>query len=153
MSVRKADRIAGAVLLASAVAFSAGALKYYTYSGPGGPGPAFVPFWLGVIMALLATMLLVGAWRSKDPGAQWLPQGDGLRRLGVVLGVTVAFVVLLKFVGMILGTALFLVVLMRLLDRTAWPLALSVAAATAGLNYLVFTYWLKVPFPVSVFGI
>ena len=153
MSVRKADRIAGAVLLVSAVAFSAGALKYYTYSGPGGPGPAFVPFWLGVIMAVLAAMLLVGALRSGDPGVQWLPQGDGLRRLCVVLGVTVAFVALLPFVGMILGTALFLVILMRLLDRTAWPVSLSVAAATAGTNYLVFTYWLKVPFPVSVIGI
>ena len=150
--MRQADRIAGAVLLASGVAFSAGALKYYTYWGPGGPGPAFLPFWLGVIMAVLAALLLVGALRSSDPGAEWLPKGDGLRRLAVVLGVTLAFVALLKIVGMILGTALFLVVLMRILDRSAWPLTLSVAAATAGLIYLVFTYWLRVPFPVSVFG-
>ena len=41
---------------------------------------------------------------------------------------------------------------MRYLDRNPWPLTVSVAAATAGLNYLVFTYWLRVPFPVSVLG-
>ena len=70
--MRKADRIAGAALLAFAVAFSAGALKYYTYSGPGGPGPGFVPFWLGLIMAVLATLLLVGALRSDDPGAEFV---------------------------------------------------------------------------------
>lgn len=151
--MRRADRIAGAVLLASAVAFSAGALKYYTYWGPDGPGSAFLPFWLGVIMAVLAAMLLAGALRSRDPGAEWLPKGEGLKRLALVLGVTIAFVALLKIVGMILGTALFLVVLMRVLDRSPWPLTLSVAAATAGLNYLVFTYWLRVPFPVSVLGI
>jgi len=151
--VRKADRIAGAALLAIAVAFSAGALKYYTYSGPGGPGSAFLPFWLGVIMAVLAGALLVGALRSRDPGPAWLPRGEGLRRIALVLGVTFAFVALLKFTGMILGTALFLVVLMRVLDRNPWPLTLSVAAATAGVNYLVFTHWLRVPFPVSVFGI
>jgi hypothetical protein len=151
--VRTADRIAGAALLAFAVAFSAGALKYYTYSGPGGPGSAFLPFWLGVVMAVLAGILLVGALRSPDAGEDWLPQGDGRKRLFVVLGVTTAFVTLLNVVGMILGTALFLVVLMRVLDRTAWPLTLAVAVATAGLNYLVFTYWLRVPFPVSVFGI
>lgn len=151
--MRRADRIAGAVLLASAVAFSAGALKYYTYWGPDGPGSAFLPFWLGVIMAVLAAMLLAGALRSRDPGAEWLPKGEGLKRLALVLGVTIAFVALLKIVGMILGTALFLVVLMRVLDRSSWPLTLSVAAATAGLNYLVFTYWLRVPFPVSVLGI
>jgi len=151
--MRHADRIAGAALLAFAVAFSAGALKYYTYSGPGGPGSAFLPFWLGVVMAALAGMLLLGALRSPYPGDDWLPQGDGRKRLVVVLGVTTAFVALLNVVGMILGTALFLVVLMRVLDRTAWPLTLSVAVATATLNYLVFTYWLRVPFPVSVFGI
>lgn len=151
--MRQADRIAGAMLLAFAVAFSAGALKYYTYSGPGGPGSAFLPFWLGVIMAVLAGWLLVGALRSRDPGAEWLPRGEGLRRLALVLGVTVAFVTLLKIVGMILGTALFLIVLMRALDRNPWPLTLSVAAATAGLNYLIFTYWLRVPFPLSVLGI
>jgi len=150
--VRNADRIAGAALLAFAVAFSAGALKYYTYSGPGGPGSAFLPFWLGVLMSLLAGLLLVGALRSRDSGAEWLPRGEGLRRIAVVLGATIAFVALLNIVGMILGTALFLIVLMRALDRNPWPLTLSVAAATAGLNYLVFTYWLRVPFPVSVFG-
>jgi len=151
--VRRADRIAGAVLLISGVAFAAGALKYYTYWGPGGPGSAFLPFWLGVVMALLAGALLVGALRSRNPGTEWLPQGEGLRRLALVLGVTAAFVALLKIVGMILGTALFLIVLMRVLDRNPWPLTLSVAALTAGLIYLVFTYWLRVPFPVSVFGI
>ena len=151
--MRNADRIAGAALLAFAVAFCAGALKYYTYSGPGGPGSAFLPVWLGAIMAVLAGWLLVGALRSRDPGAAWLPRGDGLRRLTLVLGVTAAFVALLKFVGMILGTSLFLIVLMRVPDRNPWPLTLSVAAATSGLIYLVFTYWLRVPFPVSVFGI
>ena len=150
--MRDADRIAGAALLAFAVAFCAGALKYYGYSTPDGPGSGFFPFWLGVIMAVLAAMMLVGALRSPDPGAAWLPRGDGLRRLVVVLGITFAFVALLKVVGMILGTALFLVVLMRTVDRTAWPTTLLVAAATAGVNYLVFAYWLKVPFPVSVFG-
>ena len=150
--MRNADRIAGAALLAFAVAFSAGALKFYGYSAPDGPGSGFFPFWLGVIMAVLAAMLLVGALRPGDPGAAWLPRGDGLRRLVVVLGITFAFVALLKVVGMILGTALFLVVLMRVLDRTAWPLTLTVAVVTAGINYLVFTYWLKVPFPLSVFG-
>ena len=150
--MRRADRIAGAVLLALAVAFSAGALKSYTYAGPGGPGSAFVPFWLGVLMTVLAAMLLAGALRAPDAGPEWLPRGEGLRRLLLVLGVTIALVALLKVLGMILGTVLFLIVLLRRLDRIPWPLTLSVAAATAGLNYLVFTHWLRVPFPVGVLG-
>lgn len=150
--MRRADRIAGAALLALAVAFSAGALTHYSYWGPNGPGPAFLPFWLGVVMALLATTLLVDALRSSDPGAPWLPRGVALKRLAGVLGATVALVALLNIVGMVLGTALFLIVLMRFLDRCPWPLTIAVAVATAGLNFLVFTRWLRVPMPVSVFG-
>ena len=150
--MRRADVITGASLLALAVAFSAGALTHYSYWGPNGPGPAFLPFWLGVVMALLAALLLAGALRSREPGDPWLPRGQGLKRLAVVLGATVALVALLNVVGMVLGTALFLIVLVRFLDRTPWPLALAVAIGTAGINFLVFTRWLKVPMPVNVLG-
>lgn len=150
--MRRADRIAGAALLALAVVFSVAALRHYAYWGPNGPGPAFLPFWLGVAMALLATVLLVGALRARDPGAPWLPGREALKRLAGVLGATVALVALLNVVGMVAGTALFLIVLMRFLDRCPWPLTLAVAVATAGVNYLVFTRWLRVPMPVSVFG-
>jgi len=150
--VRSADRIAGSALLALAIAFSAGALKHYAYWGENGPGPAFLPFWLGLVMAVLAATLLVGALRSRDPGPAWLPSGDGLRRLALVVGATAAFVALLNVVGMTIGTVLFLVVLMRFLDRQPWPLTIAVALAVAGLNYLVFTRWLHVPLPTSPFG-
>lgn len=150
--MRRADQITGAVLLAGAVAFAATALKQYSYWGPGGPGPGFVPFWLGVIMALLGAMLLVGALRERDPGEPWLPRGEGLRRLLVVLGVTIALVALLKVLGMAIGTALFLIVLLRLLDRLPWPTTLGVALGAAGFNYLIFAYWLRVPFPAGVLG-
>jgi putative tricarboxylic transport membrane protein len=150
--MRSADRTAGALLLVFALAFGAGALKLYAFWSPTGPGPAFLPFWLGVVMALLATLLLVGALRTQDAGADWLPNREGLRRLAIVVGVTVAFVALLNVTGMVLGTLLFLIVLMRFLDRCAWPLTLAVALATAAFIYLVFARWLRVPLPVGWLG-
>ncbi len=150
--MRSADRIAGAALLAAAVAFSVGALKYYTYWGPTGPGSGFLPFWLGIVLAVLAGFLLVSALGSRDAGASWLPEGEGLKRLVVVLAVTTAFVALLQVVGMMLGTVLFLVALLRFLEGYRWVVTLGVAVAMAAVNYLVFTYWLRVPFPVSLLG-
>jgi hypothetical protein len=70
----------------------------------------------------------------------------------MVLVATVAFVVLMPVVGMTLGTALFLVVLLRFLEGYGWGVTLGVAAATAGVNWLVFTHWLHVPFPAGVLG-
>ena len=150
--MRSADRIAGAALLAFAVAFGAGALRNYAYWGENGPGPAFLPFWLGLVMALLAAMLLVGAMRASDAGEPWLPRGEGLHRIALVLGATIAYVALLDLVGMTIGTALFLIVLVRWPDRQPWPTAIAVGIAVAVLNYVVFTRWLRVPLPVGPFG-
>ena len=145
--MRSADRITAALLLAVSVAFAAGALKYYQWWGPGGPGPAFVPFWLGLVMSVLALMMLVKSLRSPYAGAAWLPRGEGLRAMLVVLAVTVTFVALLRVVGMILGTALFVAALVWYLGRHRWWVIVAVAAGAAAFNYLVFVRWLRVPFP------
>ena len=145
--MRSADRVTAALLLAFAVAFSAGALKQYQWWGSGGPGPAFMPFWLGLVMALLALGLLVKSLKRQDSGEAWLPRGEGLRDLLVVLGATVVFVALLNLLGMVIGTALYLAVLVRYLGRHRWWVTLAVALGAAGFNWLVFVHWLRVPFP------
>jgi putative tricarboxylic transport membrane protein len=145
--VRSADRVTAALLLAFAVAFSVGALKQYQWWGSGGPGPAFVPFWLGLVMALLASMMLVRSIKQQHPGESWLPRGAGLRDMLVVLAATIAFVALLNTTGMIIGTALYLAFLVRYLGRHPWWMTLSIALAAAGFNWLVFVHWLRVPMP------
>ena len=145
--MRTADRVTAALLLAFAVAFSVGAVKTYQWWGSGGPGPAFMPFWLGLVMALLASMMLVRSIKQQHPGEPWLPRGEGLRDLLVVLGATIAFVALLDFLGMVIGTALYLAVLVRYLGKHAWWSTLAVALGAAAFNWLVFVHWLRVPFP------
>jgi hypothetical protein len=103
-------------------------------------------------MALLATLLLVGAVRSRDPGEPWLPRGEGLQRIAIVLGATTAFVALIGVLGMTLATVLFIVVLVRWPDHKPWPVTIAVAVAVAALNYVVFTRWLHVPLPEGPFG-
>jgi hypothetical protein len=146
--VRTADRITAALLLAFSAAFAAGALKYYTWWGDSGPGSAFLPFWLSLVMGALALGLLL---RSPAASREWRPGREGAKRVLVVLGVTVAFVVLMQVIGMIVGIALFLAVLMRYLERQPWWLTIVVSLAAAALNWLVFEHWLRVPLPQGVF--
>jgi hypothetical protein len=149
--VRKADLVSSALLLACALAFSAGALKYYDYWGEGGPGPAFLPFWLGLVMALLALAMLVRNLKDKNAGEAWLPEGKARRRVVAVIVITILFVALLKVLGMVVASVLYLAVLMRYLERNPWRLTAAVSLGAAGVNYLVFAYWLKVPFPEGMF--
>jgi putative tricarboxylic transport membrane protein len=151
--VRKADLVTSALLLACALAFSAGALKYYDYWGEGGPGPAFLPFWLGLVMALLALAMLIRNLKDKNAGEAWLPESKARRRVVAVIGITILFVALLKVLGMVVASVLYLAVLMRYLERNPWPLTAAVSLGAAGVNYLVFAYWLKVPFPEGMLWI
>jgi hypothetical protein len=150
--VRRADHVGGLLLLVFGIWYSAVALQYYPYWAPTGPGSGFLPFWLGVAMAALAVLLLLQARRAAAAGAGWLPEAPARRRLLLVLGATVLFVALLKLVGMLLGTVLFLVAVLRGIEGYRWPAALAIASAVAAFNYLVFTYWLRVQFPVGVLG-
>ena len=151
--MRNADRVTAALLLAFSVAFATGALKQYQWWGSGGPGPAFMPFWLGLVMALLALMMLTRSLKEKDPGPSWFPRGEGLRDILVVLGVTILFVALMNVLGMVIGTAVYLAVLVRYLGRHPWWMTLSVAIAAAFFNWLVFVHWLHVPFPEGMLWI
>jgi putative tricarboxylic transport membrane protein len=151
--VRSADRVTAVLLLVFSVAFAAGALKQYSWWGPGGPGSAFLPFWLGLVMGLLALMFLVRSLKANDPGESWLPRGEGLRDMLVVLGITIAFVALLNVLGMVIGTAVYLAVLFRYLGRHRWWTTLGIAVAAAGINWLVFVRWLRVPMPEGIIWI
>ena len=148
--MRNTDRITAVLLLIVSAAFAAGALKYYRWWGHDGPGPAFLPFWLGMVMACLAAMMLFRK-RTSESAVSWLPQGQARNRVLVVLGVTAAFIALLKVLGMVAGTALFLVVLVRSLGRHSWWITVSIALAAAGANWLVFVHWLRVPMPEGLF--
>ena len=148
--MRSADRVTAVLLLVISVAFAAGALKYYSWWGPGGPGSAFLPFWLSLVMGALALMFLVRNIREPERGADWLPRGEGLRDMLVVLGATIAFISLLNVTGMVIGTAVYLAALVWYLGRHRWWVTLSVAIAAAGFNWLVFVHWLRVPMPEGV---
>jgi hypothetical protein len=149
--VRRADQVVGLVLFVSAVIFTAVA-RQFAYRSPTGPGPGFLPFWLGLALTTLSALLFLGATRRPAAAERWRPTREGQGRLLAVLVATVLLVALLNVTGMVLGCALFLVALLRLVERHSWPQTLGVAAGAAAANYLVFTYWLKVPFPVGPLG-
>jgi putative tricarboxylic transport membrane protein len=80
-----------------------------------------------------------------------MPKGGARTRVVVVLGITAAFIALLKVLGMVVGTALFLIVLVRYLGRHPWWVTSAIALAAAAANWLVFVRWLRVPMPEGMF--
>lgn len=150
--MKRTDQATALLLFLGSVAYSATALLQYEYTAKEGPGAAFLPFWLGGVMAVMAVLLFVNSTRGQYPPGSWLPRGQGLRRILAVLVSTVILVALLNVIGMITGVALFLVFIVRFVERHSWRATLGVAVGCAGGFWLLFGYWLSVPFPVGPLG-
>jgi putative tricarboxylic transport membrane protein len=129
-----------AVVIAQGVALKLGTL--------GRPGPGFFPFWGGVILALLALILLVGARGQRATltvtGLRWV-------KLLTVVAALLGYLLLLERLGFATVTALFLLLLFRLEGKGwGWSAAVSVAGAVS--CYALFHLWLRTQLPVGPFG-
>jgi len=120
-----------------------------------GPGPGFFPFWLAVIGAVLALVLL-GQLRtgrtSIDAGTLSFDRA-GSRSVLWVLGGLIAATALLEVLGFRLVMLLLLAYLLVLLGVRNW-LAIGVFALAGSIGvFHAFFDLLKVPLPVGVFGL
>lgn len=120
-----------------------------------GPGPGFFPFWLSVLGAALALVLLAQLRLGRmDLGAGALTfDRSGMRRVVLVLAGLAVAAALLDVLGFRLVMLTLLVYLLVVLGaRNRLSIALCAGAGSFGVFH-VFSDWLKVPLPVGILGI
>lgn len=149
--MKKGEQVLGAVMLL----FSLFILWQTTTIESGeefGMGPAFMPYWLSVILALLSVGIMVRA--TTQPASNFDPfffvDRPGAQRLIAVL---VAFLISLFLIEP-LGTPIALIFMMAtmvpLLGGRNWVTVALAALLTAIGVYLVFGRALSVPLPMGV---
>jgi len=123
-------------------------LAGYAMGTPARMGPAFFPFWLGLILFLLGVLIAVMGFREKGGPDAAFPQYHW-KPILYVLGAVVLFGLILKPVGMLLAG--FLVVFISSMgnpekfhtrDVIVLGIALVIFCA------LVFVWGLKLPIPL-----
>lgn len=120
-----------------------------------GPGPGFFPFWLGVLGAVLAVILLTQLHSGRvDLGAETLAfDRAGVRNVVLVLVGLTAATALLDLVGFRLCMLILIAYLLVALGARNWVvIAVCAFAGSFGVFHLFFDL-LKVPLPVGIFGI
>jgi len=120
-----------------------------------GPGPGFFPFWLGLLGAVLAVVLLAQLHRNRvDLGEAALAfDGAGVRSVVLVLVGLTAATALLEVIGFSLSMLLLIAYLLVVLGvRNRVAIAICAGAGSFGVFH-VFSDLLKVPLPVGIFGI
>jgi putative tricarboxylic transport membrane protein len=152
--MKRADMITGVVLLV----FSGYVIWESSQMPPSatfGPGPAFLPLWLGILLAVFAGILFVTALSrkatEKDSEALF-PGKQPLMAIMLVMVGLAAYIFLIEVLGFIADTFLFIVFLMKGVEHEKWPLTLAIAVGTTVVLFLTFQVLLQITLPSNMFG-
>ncbi len=151
-----------AALVVASLGITAIALsRNLSYGAEYGPGPGFLPFWLGVVLVILSAFIVRdarsdaagGADADRDEagsGSALLPRAeDGRKPWLILFGSTIALALLFQPLGLLLSTALFMLVTVRWIARRSWLSTVVFAAVTPIALYVGFVRLLAVPLPLD----
>ena len=117
------------------------------------PGPGFLPFWVGVILALLCTTLWIEASLRKPSAdkVQFL-SGEGKWPYVVFTGISLlAYTGLMEILGFRISTLLLLIFLFWFVGKQKWWAAFLGSFLVTFFTHLIFRVGLKVQLPVGLF--
>lgn len=138
-----------AVLIALAGVVLASSLELGIGWGVSGPDSGFFPFWLALILAMAAGVNLVQTVRRAGGGRAFVSRPALVRALKVGLS-SLAYVLLIEFVGLYGASALFLALFMRWLGGHRWSASIAVGLGIPAGIFLLFEKWFLIPLPKGI---
>ena len=135
------------LVLGLAAIYLSSQLEYYSEDGP---GPGFLPLWLGVVLIGCAIFIIINVLKKHDKiGTFFKPRTKlGLRVLIIIF---IVFL-LLPLLGFSIGLALLVGITMRIIGKHRWVSCSLTAVVTAICIHLVFISWLTIPLPQGLIG-
>jgi putative tricarboxylic transport membrane protein len=118
------------------------------------PGPGFLPFWAGVVLAVMGFFLLLGSFKRKEWPVMppFFPLADSWKRILIAFVSLIAYLLLLKPLGFTLITFLFIAFLIKTVFPQSWLRTLVVAGCTAILARVLFINLLETQIPLGFLG-
>lgn len=140
------DFWSGLMFIAVGLAFAWGATNY-SFGSSARPGPGYFPFGLGVLLALLGSVVLFSALTIEthdgDPVGKfaWKP-------LGYIVGTVAVFGWSLPHLGMFIALPILIIVAARAGDEFHWgEVLLNSAILTVG-SWVIFIWGLNLTIPL-----
>ncbi len=147
--MKVADLIGGAVvlLLGLAVIFFSTRLPY---SAEYGPGPGFLPLWIGIGITGCASLVIVKiVKKSGRIGVFFKPRTkEGVK----ILIIMIAAFLLFPLLGFSISLGLFVGVTMRTMGKHRWVSCALTACVTGLAIHYIFAQWLTIPLPTGMVG-
>jgi hypothetical protein len=116
------------------------------------PGPGFVPFFLGLTLAILSVIAFIFPDRQVRMAAFWNDWRKGRDILFIFAGLIV-YLLLIRILGFYIDTFLLMAFLLKIFGERGLKRPLIIALTTVGVTYLFFHKLLFIPFPQGLLGI
>ena len=129
------------------------ACRLAIWSGPGIPGPGFLPLLLAIGLAVGAVgVFLEGTLAGTEAAQSGSPTGSRSFAWWSSSCCIAALVAAIEPLGMLLAVGLFLLVFLAIYLKGHWPTILLIAGGTPVCLYLIFERWLKFTLPRGFLG-
>jgi putative tricarboxylic transport membrane protein len=152
--MRKADRVFGLVGLGLSLWCYLESTRF-TYMERFTPGPGFMPFWVGVTLAILSCYLIYDSFKreaSKQNDKSILPEKHALTRVGTIVLMLVGVKFSMNFLGFPLTLVVFTAAILLILERYSILKSVGYGIAYAAVTWFVFQYILSMGFPKGFLG-
>jgi hypothetical protein len=142
------DQVSGAAL-AIAGALVAWQSWQYPMGSLAQPGPGYLPFALGIMLAGFGALVAIAGGRS--PPFHWHGFSDGLKGVAILAGLGFSALAL-EQLGYRITIAVLLLYYLGILERRPWIRTIVLTVIVALGSHYVFDTLLRVPLPIGVFG-
>jgi hypothetical protein len=112
-----------------------------------GPQAGYFPFYVGLLICLSTGVVFFRALAGRSRGAHPFVSRGQLLLVLKMLVPTIAYVVLIKLLGIYVASTLYIAFFMKWLGRYPWAKTVAVAIGVSVVFFLLFELWFKVPLP------
>lgn len=150
MKMWHANIIAGVAVFLLGIATSVLAWLTLPYTGEFGPGPGFLPLWLGITLMVCSVPVIITDLRSKEKSEK-LFRPETAKCLKVLILIVTVFLSL-PVLGFSAGLALITGSGMRIMGKHGWVSCVATVIGTAICIHYLFGQWLSIPLPKGMIG-
>ncbi|HVN25120.1 MAG TPA: tripartite tricarboxylate transporter TctB family protein [Syntrophorhabdales bacterium] len=118
------------------------------------PGPGFLFFWTGIVVAIMALVVVAQSFRVK-PQEEAAEAPAGKRTVTKVILVLVAlfiYAALMEYLGFFIVTLLLFFFLLKVIEKKKWWFAAAVSILVTFFSYLIFETALQSQLPKGILG-
>ena len=140
------DFWSGLMFISIGIGFAWGALEY-NFGSSARPGPAYFPFGLGLLMAVLGGIVLFTSLTIEAEGGDRI--GDiAWKPLIIVVGAVASFGWVLPHLGMFIALPVLVIISAAASDEFRWKEAVVNAVLLTGFCWLIFVKGLSLTIPL-----